>query len=74
MDMDRTLWTDERIDDAIERIEKRFDAVDRRFEQLERRMERLEDQMIALRREMHQFMLATVAGYVSLAGLIVAHW
>ena len=56
------LWTDERLDDAMERIEKRFDA-------LERRMDRLEDQMIALRREMHQFIAVMVAGFLALAGL-----
>ena len=67
MAMERTLWTDERIDDAMERIEKRFDA-------LERRMERLEGEMVALRRDMHNMMLAMMTGFLTLAGIMLAHW
>jgi uncharacterized protein YhaN len=74
MAMERALWTDERIDDAMDRIEKRFDQVDRRFDALERRMERLEGGMIALRREMHNMMLAIMTGFLSLAGIMLAHW
>ena len=61
------MWTDERIDDAMERIERRFDALDRR-------MDRLEGEMIALRRDMHHMMLAMMTGFLTLAGIMVAHW
>ena len=65
MVMERTLWTDERIDDAMERIEKRFDR-------LERRMDRLADEMVALRRDMHNMMLAMMTGFLTLAGMMLA--
>jgi predicted nucleic acid-binding Zn-ribbon protein len=67
MGMERTLWTDERIDDAMERIEKRFDEI-------ERRLDRVEAEISALRREMHQMMLVMVTGYLTLAGIMLAHW
>ncbi len=50
--MERTLWTDERLDDAIDRIEQRFDAVERRMDRLEQRMDRLEQRMDELQRQM----------------------
>jgi ABC-type phosphate transport system auxiliary subunit len=56
--VERTVWTDERIDDAMERIEKRFD--------------RLEDEMAALRREMHQNTILTATGFLTLAGMMLA--
>jgi tetrahydromethanopterin S-methyltransferase subunit G len=40
--MERTVWTDERLNDAIARIEQRFDAVDRRFDAVDRRLERMD--------------------------------
>jgi hypothetical protein len=64
MDMERTLWTDERIDDAMDRIEKRFEAI-------ERRLDRIEDELVAIRRDMHNMMLAMMTGYLGLAGLIL---
>ncbi len=33
--MERTRWTDERIDDSMGRIDGRFDAVDKRFDRVE---------------------------------------
>jgi hypothetical protein len=57
--MERTLWTDERIDDAMERIDKRFDDVERGI--------------AALRRDMHQVMLTMMTGFLMLAGIILAH-
>jgi hypothetical protein len=41
--VERTSWTDERLDDAIARIEQRFDAVDRRFDAVDQRFERVDD-------------------------------
>jgi tetrahydromethanopterin S-methyltransferase subunit G len=32
--MERTAWTDERLDDAITRIDRRFDQVDRSFDRV----------------------------------------
>ncbi|MEA2308934.1 MAG: hypothetical protein QOI65_1220 [Thermoleophilaceae bacterium] len=64
--MERTLWTDERMDDTVDRIEKRFDEVDGRFD-------RLEDEMRAMRREMHNQFLVLTTAILSLAGIMVAH-
>jgi hypothetical protein len=33
--VERTKWTDERIDDAMVRIDGRFDTVDNRFDRVE---------------------------------------
>jgi DNA anti-recombination protein RmuC len=32
--MERTVWTDERLDDALTRIDRRFDQVDRSFDRV----------------------------------------
>ena len=32
--MERTAWTDERLDDAITRIDRRFDQTDRNFDRV----------------------------------------
>ena len=34
LDVERTVWTDERLDDAISRIDRRFDQVDRNFDRV----------------------------------------
>ena len=50
--VERTSWTDERLDDAIARIEHRFDAVDRRFDAVDRRFDAMERRMDAIDRRM----------------------
>jgi DNA anti-recombination protein RmuC len=64
--VERTAWTDERMDDAMTRIDQRFDAVDRRFEQVDRRFEqvdrrfeRLEERMDRGFNELSAQLLAT---------------
>jgi hypothetical protein len=37
--MERTMWTDERLDDRFNWIDRRFDEVDARFDRLETRMD-----------------------------------
>jgi hypothetical protein len=37
--MDRTMWTDERLDDRFDWIDRRFDEVGCRFDRLERRVD-----------------------------------
>ena len=41
--MERSVWTDERVDDAIARIEKRFDRIDERFDRIDDRFDRIDD-------------------------------
>ena len=66
MVMERTLWTDKRIDDVVERIERRFDEVDRRFD-------RLEADIAELRREMHNQFVVTTGAILGLAGVVLAN-
>jgi hypothetical protein len=33
--MERTTWTDERLDDLARHLDTRFDGIDRRFDRLE---------------------------------------
>jgi hypothetical protein len=33
--MQRTRWTDERVDDLVGSVDRRFDEVDRRFDRVE---------------------------------------
>jgi hypothetical protein len=33
--MERTRWTDERVDDLVKSVDRRFDDVDRRFDRVE---------------------------------------
>jgi hypothetical protein len=69
MGVERTVWSDERIDDAMT-------GIDRRFEAIERRLDRVEDELIAIRRDMHsQFiviMFGQISGFLTLAGLMIA--
>ncbi|HEX7244528.1 MAG TPA: hypothetical protein VF245_03075 [Solirubrobacterales bacterium] len=37
--MERTMWTDARLDERFDGVDRRFDEVDRRFDDLERRMD-----------------------------------
>ena len=46
--MERTVWTDERLDDAITRIDRRFDQLEDR---IDRSFDRVWDEFRELRRE-----------------------
>ena len=70
--MERTTWTDERLDDAMTRIDARFDAVDRRFDRMDARFDGLHAEISALRRDMHQMALAIGVGYLGLAAAVIA--
>ncbi|HEX8646133.1 MAG TPA: hypothetical protein VF715_04480 [Thermoleophilaceae bacterium] len=66
--MERTLWSDERIDDAMDRIDRRFDQVDARFDRLEARMDRLEARMDHL---LHQMTTFALTQYAATVGIII---
>ena len=63
--MERTVWTDGRLDDRFERIEQRFDAI-------EQRLDRIENELVAIRREIFHWMLAQTGATLTLAGVIAA--
>jgi hypothetical protein len=39
--MERTTWTDERIDDLATHVDQRFDRVDQRFDTVDRRFDEM---------------------------------
>jgi hypothetical protein len=47
--MERTKWTDERVDDLVSHVDARFTQVDRRFDEVDRRFDRVEGDIKDLR-------------------------
>lgn len=78
--MQRSVWTDERLDDLARRMDAGFDRIDRRFEQVDQRFERVDRDIRDLRLEMHaeigglRTAMIRVGGgiMVGLAGVIAA--
>jgi hypothetical protein len=64
--MERTVWTDERLDDRFGRIDERFDQVDRR-------LDRIESELAAVRRDMHMGFMVQTTAVLGLAGVMIAH-
>ena len=64
--MERTVWTDERLDDMVDRIDQRFDQVDRRFDQVDARMDRLEARMDAMQHQMVNFAIVQFAALLTI--------
>jgi hypothetical protein len=46
--MERTVWSDERLDDRFRGIDDRLDRIEHRLDLLEQRMARLEDRMVQI--------------------------
>jgi hypothetical protein len=74
--MERTAWTNERLDDLAKHIDTRFDGVDRRFEQVERRFEQMDRRFDRLDDAFRDFsgLLLRIGGglIVGLVGVIAA--
>ncbi|HEX8052666.1 MAG TPA: hypothetical protein VF517_06715 [Thermoleophilaceae bacterium] len=66
--MERTLWTDERIDDTVARIEARFEQVEARLDRVEARLDRLEARIDDLYRQAFNF---AIVQFTALLGLFV---
>ena len=49
--MERTLWTDARMDDAIARLDQRFDQMDRNFDRMWSEFDRVWEEFRTLRTE-----------------------
>ena len=58
--MERTVWTDGRLDD-------RFGRIDQRLDRIEDELRAIRGEIAALRRDMFN-------GFLVMAGLIVASW
>ena len=52
--VERTLWTDERVTDAMTRIDQRFDAVDRRFDAVDRRFDAIDRRFDGIHNELRE--------------------
>jgi tetrahydromethanopterin S-methyltransferase subunit G len=50
--VERTVWTDERLDDAITRIDQRFDRLDRNFDRVWDEFRELRGQIAASNRQL----------------------
>jgi hypothetical protein len=74
--MERTMWTDGRLDEKFNAIDKRFDAVDQRFDGLEHRMEvgfeRVDREIRDLRLVMFQIGGAMMVGLVGVIATVLA--
>ena len=59
--MERTTWTDQRLEDAITRIERRFDSVDRRLDRMDQNFDRVWSEFAATHRLIAQIAWGMVA-------------
>jgi len=67
--MERTVWTDERLDDAMTRIDARFDRLEA---DLRAGFAEMRAGFAELRRDMHHMALAIGVGYLGLAAAVIA--
>jgi hypothetical protein len=52
--MERSMWSDTRLDERFDSIDKRFDAIDRRFDRVERELLAMRAEIGALQRTIIQ--------------------
>jgi hypothetical protein len=76
--MERTMWSDERLDERFDSIDRRFDAVDDRLDRLEVRVDAGFREMRAEIRDIRQLMFLlwgpTMLGiFASIAAALFAH-
>jgi hypothetical protein len=71
MAVERTRWTDQRLDDLAERV-MRQDVLEVRFDNLERRFDRLERELAEFRAEMRDFRSDITAQVNSLCSEVYA--
>jgi septation ring formation regulator EzrA len=50
--MERTAWTDQRLDERFDRVDQRFDQVDKRFDRVEHDIRDVRGEVADLRIEM----------------------
>jgi hypothetical protein len=67
--VERTVWTDERLDDRFERIEKRLDRIE---VELQTGMREIRGEIAALRRDMLHGVIALSVGYAGLIAAVLA--
>ena len=71
--VERTAWTDERLDDFARHVDVRFDAVDRRFDRVEADIRELRAEMVAGFSALRSTLIQVGGGMmVGLIGVIAA--
>lgn len=64
--MERSLWTDERIDDRMDRIDERFDRVDARFDRVDEQLREIRTELAAINARMFNGSIAMVAAMLTI--------
>lgn len=71
--MERTAWTDARLDDAITRIEQRFESIDRRLDRIDQNFDRVWGEFAAVHRLIAQLGWGIAAAlFIQLVAALVA--
>jgi hypothetical protein len=77
--MERSRWTDERLDDLVtttrdgfDRVDRRFEQVDKRFEHVDRRFEQVHSELRELRQWMFRLTMGMSLGFISVLATILA--
>jgi len=72
--MERTMWSDERLDERFDSIDRRFDAVDDRLDRLEGRVDAGFREIRDIRQLMFLLWGPTMLGiFASIAAALFAH-
>ena len=70
--MERSRWTDGRLDDLVTTTRDGFDRVDRRFEQMDRTFEQVHEDIRELRQWMFRLTIGMSLGFISVLAAILA--
>lgn len=63
---------EKRMDERFDHVDREFERVDKRFGQVDKRFDRVDRDIRELRQSVDRLTLLMVAGFLSLAGLIVS--
>jgi hypothetical protein len=79
MAMERSRWTDERLDDLagaignrFDQVDHRFDQVDNRFDRVDREFDRVHEDIRELRQWMFRLTIGMSVGFISVLAAILA--
>jgi hypothetical protein len=70
--MERSRWTDERLDDLAGAISIRFDQVDSRFDRVDREFDRVHQDIRELRQWIFRLTIGMSVGFISVLAAILA--
>jgi molecular chaperone GrpE (heat shock protein) len=70
--MERSAWTDERIDDMVAGVNSQFERIEARFDRLEARMDRFEQRLEDLHRQIFNFAIVQFVALLSILVTLIA--